>query len=163
MFDRREDKEVRRVSKKAKLDPMIDEDSSDGEGYDFPLGDIMKPSRTSPAKQTRRSRTPDVHPEVEDTEATSVPATAGRTASVTAAPASVGSALLKNADGRAATPRVLPKRNKGSKVDKTPILPRYRLNVVPFVAPKLEAKSDPSWGRIRGFFRQLGFGVRFLE
>jgi len=120
MVDRREDKEVRRVSKKARLDPMINEDSGDGEDSDFALADVMKPSLTPPAKQTRRSRTPDVHSEAEDTEAMSVPASTGRKALVTAAPASVGSALRKNADGKVATPKILPKRDKGSKVNETP-------------------------------------------
>ena len=119
MLDRLEDKEVRRVSKKTKLDPMIDEDSGDEEDYDFPLAGFPKPSHTSQAERTRRSRTPNPNSAAEETEAVSVSATAGCTASVTTAPPSVGSALRKGADGRVATPRVLPKRDKGSKVEKT--------------------------------------------
>jgi hypothetical protein len=100
---------VRRASKRAKLDPMIDEDSEEDDGVS--LADITKPSRTSKAEQTRRSRTPDVRSVAEDTE----------TALVITAPAFVGSALRKNMDGSVATPKVLPKRNKDSKVSETPV------------------------------------------
>ena len=109
MFDRREDKEVRRASKKVKLDPMIDEDSGDEEGYIIPLADVTKPPRVS---QTRQSRASDVHSVADDTEAVSL--------LVTVAPASVGSALRKSADGSVAAPKMLPKRNKSSKVKKSP-------------------------------------------
>lgn len=96
---------------------MIGEDSGDEEDCDLSTG-VTKPSRTSRAQQTRRSKTPDVHSAAEDdTEVTSVPASKGRTMSVIAAPASLGSALRKNADGSVATPKILPKRNQGSKVN----------------------------------------------
>jgi len=88
---------------------MVDEDSADEEDYSFPLPDATEPSHTSQAERTRRSRTPDV-----DMDA--VTPTYGRTTSVTSAPPSVGSALRKNANGSIATPKVLPKRDKGSKV-----------------------------------------------
>ena len=101
-----EDKAVRRASKKAWLDPMFDEDSSDEDDYSFPPPDATKSSWTSQAELARPSRTPDAHPAADDTE----------TVLVTAAPVSVGSALRKNADGSIANPKVLPKRNKGSKV-----------------------------------------------
>jgi hypothetical protein len=162
MFDRLEDKVIRRASKRAKLDPMIDEDSGDEEDDDFPLTDVADPSRTSQGERTRRSRTPDIRFVAEDAEAASVPETGGPMASVTTAPAFVGSALRKNGDGSVATPKVMPKRNKDSKVNKTPVLTNFRLNIASFLASKLEAKGegvDPLSPRIRGFFRQLGFCV----
>ena len=115
MFDRLEDKEVRRASRKARLDPVVDEDSADEEDYDFPLDDVTKPSRTPQAERTSRPRTPDVRSVDED----SVTGINGRTTAVTVAPASVGSALRKNANGGIATPKLLPKRNKDSKVGET--------------------------------------------
>lgn len=140
MFSRLEDKEVRRVSKRANLDPMIDEDSSDEEDYSLLPADVTKPSRNSQVEQTRPSRTPDVHSSTEGTEVALVPATKGHTTSVTTAPASVGSALRKNADGSVAVPKILPKRNKGMKVNKS-ILPYYWLTFASLLASKLEAKG----------------------
>ena len=106
-----EDKKVRRASKKARLNPMVDEDSSDEEDYSFSLGDAMKPSCASQAEWTKPLRMPNMHFVANDTEG----------AHVAAAPISVGSALRKNVDGSIATPKVLPKRNKGSKVNEKPI------------------------------------------
>ena len=97
---------------------MIDEDSGD-EDYNFPPPDITKPSRTSLAEQTRRSRTPGVHSAVEDPEAASAPTTNGLTAPITSDPASAGGALRRYPDGSVATPKILPKRNKGSKVNRS--------------------------------------------
>ena len=116
MLDRLEDKVVRRASKKVRLDPMIDEDSGDEEDYDSPPADDTKPFRASQAEQARRSRVPDVYPVDEDTEAVSALAITGRKLSVTTAPPPVGSALRKGANGSVAVPKVLPKRNKDSKV-----------------------------------------------
>ena len=113
MFDRLEDKQVRRASRKTRLDPMVDEDSAGEEDYSFSLADATDPSHTSQPERMRRSRTPDVDQD-------SVTPVNGRATSVTSAPASVGSALRKNADGRVVTPKVLPKRDKGSKVGETP-------------------------------------------
>ena len=159
MFDRLEDKEVWRVSEKARLDPVIDE-ASDDEDYNCPPAGITQQSRVSSPDQTRRSRTPDVHSAAEDTEAALIPATKVLTASVAAAPASVGSALRKNADGSVGARKILPKRNKGLKVNNS-ILHYYWL-IFASLASKLEAKgkraNSPS-GRIRRFFRQLGFCV----
>lgn len=112
MLDRLEDKQVRRASRKTKLDPMVDEDSADEEDYSFPPQDATEPSHTSQAERTRQSRTSDVD------EDAATP-TNGRTTSFTSVPASVGSALRKNANGSATTPKVLPKRDKGSKVGET--------------------------------------------
>lgn len=140
MFDRFEDKEVWRASKKARLDPMIDQDSGD-EDYNIPPADVTQQSRTSPADQTRRSRTPCVRSAAEDTRASPIPTTSVLTALVTAAPAPVGSALRKNADGSVAARKILPKRNKASKVLKKPPLLDYRLTFAPLV-PKLEAKRE---------------------
>ena len=139
MLGRQEDKEVRRISKKAKLDPMIDEDSGD-EDYSLLL-EPTKPSRASPEEQKSR-RTPDIRSVIEDTKA-----------GVT--PASVGSALRKNADGSVVAPKLLAKRNKGSKVKQNHALTNYCLTFTSFSAPKLEAKgtrAHPPSGRIRGFF-----------
>jgi len=116
MLDRLEDKEVRRVSKKAKFGPTIDEDSGDEEDYDLPPADITKPSRTSRAELGERPRASDADSVTGDTEAVPVAVTKGRTLLITTGPASVGSALRKNADGSVAALKVLPKRNKGSKV-----------------------------------------------
>ena len=110
---------IRRASKRAKLDPMIDEDSEEDDSIS--LADVSKPSRTAQAEQTRRSRTPDIRSVAEDTKAVSVLAIKDRTVLVTTAPAFVGSALRKNMDGSVATPKVLPKRNKDSKVSETPL------------------------------------------
>jgi len=112
IVDRLEDREVRRVSKRTKLDPMIDEDSGD-EDYNSPPADVTNPPRASP-EQTRQLRTPDINPAVEDPEAL---ATKELPASVTAVPTSAGSALRRYADGSVAAPKMLPKRNKGSKVN----------------------------------------------
>ena len=101
MLDRVEDKQVRRVAKKTRLDPMIDEDSDEEEDCSFPSADATEPSHTFQTERPRRPRTPDTCPVAEGTETI---------------PAFVGSALRKNADGSIATPKVLPKRNKGSKV-----------------------------------------------
>jgi len=131
MFDRLEDKEVWRVSEKARLDPMIDEDSGDEEDYNFPPAGVTQKSRTSPADQVRRSRTQDVHSSAEDTEAAQIPATMVLMASVTAAPTSVGSALRKNADGSVGARKILPKRNKSSKVNNSyPSLRLANLRVI---------------------------------
>ena len=139
ILGRQEDKEVRRSSKKAKLEPMIDEDSGD-EDYSLLL-EPTKPSRASPEEQTSQ-RTPDIRSVIEDTKA-----------GVT--PASVGSVLRKNADGSVAAPKLLPKRNKGSKIKQNHALANYWLTFMSFSAPKLEAKdarAHPPSGRIRGFF-----------
>ncbi|KAF9783494.1 P-loop containing nucleoside triphosphate hydrolase protein [Thelephora terrestris] len=101
ILGRQEDKEVRRISKKTKLDPMIDEDSGD-EDHSY-LPEPTKSSRASPEEQTRRSGTPDVRSVFERIEPP-------------AAPVSVGSALRKNTDGSVSAPKVLAKRNKGSKL-----------------------------------------------
>ena len=140
MFDRLEDKEVWRASKKTRLDPMIDQDSGDEEDYNIPPAGVTQQSRTSPADQTRRSRTPCVRSAAEDTRTSPIPATSALTALVTAAPASVGSALRKNADGSVAARKILPKRNK-TKVKKTPPLLDYWLTFASLV-PKLEAKRE---------------------
>jgi hypothetical protein len=110
MLDRQEDKEVRRISKKANLDPMIDEDSGDEEYRYSPLPDLTRSSRTPPEEQGRRSRTPNIRSVPDDTEV----------ALATTAPASVGSALRRNVDGSVAAPKLLPRRNKGSKVNSIP-------------------------------------------
>lgn len=149
MFDRLEDKEVRRISK-AKIDPVIDEDSGDEEDYNFPAADSTKQSRASPPEQIRRSRTPDPHSAAEDTEAASIPATKGLTASAKAVTASVGSALRRNPDGSVAARMILPKRNKRSKVNKH-ILPRYYLTFASLLASRLGTKdkrADSFSGRI---------------
>ena len=131
MFDRLEDKEVWRVSEKARLDPMIDEDSGDEEDYNFPPAGVTQQSRTSPADQIRRSRAPDVHSAAEDTEAAPIPAAKVVMASVTAAPASVGSALRKNADGSVGARKILPKRNRSLKVNNSyPSLRLANLRVI---------------------------------
>ena len=114
MFDRLEDKQVRRASGRTGLDPMVDNDSADEEDYSFPLADATELSHASRAERTRRSRTPDVDEDA-------VTPIDGWTTSVTSTPASVGSALRKNANGNVATPKVLPKRDKGSKVGETPL------------------------------------------
>ena len=117
---RLEDKEVRRVSRKVKLDPMIDEDSVD-EDYDFLLEGATKPFPTFQAEQTRLLGTPDIHSPTGDTETTFTSTIKGSITSATTAPTSLGSALRKNADGSIAAPKVLSKRNKGQKVGRTPL------------------------------------------
>lgn len=109
ILDRQEDKEVRRISKRANLDPMIDEDSGDEEYPHSPLPNLTIQPRPIPEEQERRSRPPDIRSSLGDTQA----------ASVTTVPTSVGSALRRNADGSVAAPKSLPKRNKGSKVNQT--------------------------------------------
>lgn len=116
MLNRQEDKEVRRISKKANLDPMIDDESDEEEDYHSPLTDLTKSSRTSLEEQASRSGTPDLRSVAGDTEATSIPAAQENTESGVFAPTSVGSALRRNMDGSIAVPKILPKRNKGSKV-----------------------------------------------
>ena len=112
MFDRLEDRNVRRASRKARLDPMVGEDSADEEGYNSTLEDAIEPSSASLVERTVRPGTPDFDDDA-------VTAIDGRTTSVTPAPVSVGSALRRNTNGSVATPKVLPKRNKGSKVRET--------------------------------------------
>ena len=119
MMDRQEDKEVRRISKRVKLDPMIDEDSDDKEDYHTSLQDPTKPSYTPSDEQTRRSRTPVARSVAEDTE---IPATQGQMGSAAAVSVSVGSALRRDADGSVVAPKVLPKRNKCAKVGPKPYL-----------------------------------------
>lgn len=114
ILDLQEDKEVRRISKKTNINSMIDEDY-----HYFPPPDLTKSYRTSPEERARRSRTPDIRFVTGDAEATTVPVIQEYTASVTIAPASVGSALRRNADGSIAAAKVLPKRKKGSKVNET--------------------------------------------
>ena len=118
-MDRQEDTEVRRISKRMKLDPMIDEDNSDEEDYHTSLQDLTKLSYTHSDEQTRRSRTPVARSVAEDTE---IPATEGQIGSAAAVSASVGSALRRDADGSVVAPKVLPKRNKCAKVGPKPHL-----------------------------------------
>jgi hypothetical protein len=71
-----------------------------------------------------------------------VPAPATHAVSAMTAPASAGSALRRNTDGSVAAPKVLPKRNKGSKVSKTLcLLPNRLLTLSSFSATELEAKA----------------------
>ena len=132
MLDRHEHKEVRRISKKADLDPMIDEDSDGEEYHHSPLVDLKVSSCTLPEEQERRPRTPDTRSVVGDTQ----------DASVMTSPTFVGSALRRNVDGSVAAPKVLPKRNKGSKVNVTlQLLPNRSPTLVSFLDTKLEAKA----------------------
>lgn len=151
ILDRREDKAVRRISK-ANLDPMIDEDTDDEEYHHSPLVDLTKPFRTSSEEYTRRSGTSDVHSLAGDDEVAPVTATLGLTATAVTFPASVGSALRKNADGNVAVPKVLPKRIKGLKVNKTnPAIPNHWLTVLSSSATKLGEEgngADTPSGRI---------------
>lgn len=138
MLNRQEDKEIRRISKKVNLDPMIDEDS-DGEEYlHSSPADLVKSSRASPKEQARRPRTLDLPSAACGTKAALVPATREHTP-VTA---SVGSALRRNVDGNITAPKILPKRNKGSKVNQALyLLPNHWLTIASFLATKLEAKG----------------------
>jgi hypothetical protein len=140
MLDRQEDKKVRMISKKANLDSIIDDDSGDEEYYPSLLADLTKSSCTLPEEQERRSRTPDVRPIASDTETMPVPAT--HAVKSMTAPASVGSALRRNTDGSVAAPKVLPKRNEGSKVSKNLcLLPNRLLTLASSSATELEAKA----------------------
>ena len=93
------------------------EDSGD-EDYSFPAAGVTKQSPTSQTERTRRSRAPDTPSTTGDARASPTPATKELTAPVEAASASVGSALRRNPDGSVAVRKVLPKRNKSSKVNK---------------------------------------------
>lgn len=118
MFDRQEDKEVRRISKKANLDPMTDEGSVDEE-YDCSPADLTKISHTPPEEEARRPNTAGIRSVAGGAEPMPVPVTQDHSVSVITAPSSAGSALRRDADGSLAAPKVLPKRNKGSKVNET--------------------------------------------
>lgn len=96
---------------------MIDEDSS-SEGCDSSPPELTKVPRAPPERQTRRSMTPDDHSVTERVDSASVLVTTKGAMSALVAPP-VGSALRKNADGSIAAPKVLPKRNKDSKVKVT--------------------------------------------
>lgn len=115
-MDRQEDKEVRRISKKVRLDPMIDEDSGDEEDHHSPPSDLANSPSAPPEWHKGPSRTLDPHPVDENAGIALVPTSV---ASITAVPIPVGSALRKNADGSVVAPKLLPKRNKGAKVNET--------------------------------------------